>query len=341
MTLKRFEAKKRHHHVWAHYLTRWGNGTNNVFYTTKNGKLAHDSVRALVVDDYFYKTTVLTSKDVEIIKCFSRKSPENLQQQHMSYLHDFLKAQNTEAIYLQSQVRNQEVEQHLHAVKCNLLENLHAAHENKVLHILAALADGKLDVLQDRQNMIEFMTFFGHQISRTKTFRDSVLQQQPNRNAMEIEVVESITRAWWFLSYIFGMNIGWSLFADRHASRHALLINDTNVPFITADHPIVNMHSCVSENKAIPPAHADFCYPISPKVAYIICESERFTSGTHAVDELIVAEINTKIASQAMVHIIGNSEDAIRPFQQYVGRRHQRALSWRVLHNSSDRRAIT
>jgi len=333
-TPNHFEAKKRHHHVWAQYLTRWGNGTKNVFYTSKTGKVAHDSVRTIVVDDYFYKTSPLTDKDVEIIKGFSRKSPDHLHQLHMSYLDDFLKAQKFEAIYHQSGVRNREVELSLHTMKCNLLENLHAAHEREALTVLAALEDERLDVLQDLQHMLKFMTFFGHQISRTKTFRDSVLRVQRRGNAMEIEVADSMARAWWFLSYMFGMSIGWSLFAERQTSRHAMLINDTSMPFITSDQPVVNVHACVSESEFTPPKYADFYYPISPRIAYIICDSERFRPGAHAVDELTVKEFNTKMAAQAMVHIIGHTEYAIRPFRQYIGRRHRKTINWNALQKS-------
>lgn len=78
MSRKHLEAKKRHHYVWAAYLARWGCGTNNVFYTTKTWKFAHDSVRAIVVDDFFYRTTALTSWHVKVIEGFSRKSPPDL-----------------------------------------------------------------------------------------------------------------------------------------------------------------------------------------------------------------------------------------------------------------------
>ncbi|AZF39393.1 hypothetical protein C4J88_4650 [Pseudomonas sp. R4-39-08] len=61
-------------------MTRWGSGTNKVFYTMKTGKIAHDSVRAIVADDYFYKTTALTNMHVEVINGFSRKSPDRLHQ---------------------------------------------------------------------------------------------------------------------------------------------------------------------------------------------------------------------------------------------------------------------
>lgn len=325
MSRKDLEAKKRHHYVWANYLARWGRGTKNVFYTTNTGKFAHDSVRAIAADDYFYKTTTLTSKHVEVIKGFSRKSPGPLHQQHMSYLNDYLMMQQAETIYRKSGIRNQEVELHLHAMKCNLLENLHASHEKKALPVLATLANEQLDVLQDEQHMLEFMVFFGHQISRTKTFRDSAIQVLSRRTPLEIEVAEAMAHAWWFLSYIFGMNIGFSLYGGHHNARHALLINDTRVPFITSDQPVVNVHSCVSETIFAAPEHADFYYPISPRIAYIICDSDRFKPGKNEVDETTVVELNSKVAAQAMVHIIGDTENAIRPFRKYIGRRYQKA----------------
>ncbi|MCM2458945.1 DUF4238 domain-containing protein [Pseudomonas sp. CG7] len=321
MSLKDLEAKKRHHYIWAKYLTRWGNGTKNVFYATKTGKIALDSVRAVAADDYFYKATTLTNKHVEVIKGFSKQSPKRLQQQHMSYLNDFLMMQHAETIYRRSGSEKPEVERHLHAIKCNLLENLHASHEKAALPVLAALADEQLDVLQNQQNMVEFMAFFGHQISRTKTFRDGAIQILPRRTELEIEVADAMAHAWWFLSYMFGMNLGLSLYADRNNATHALLINDTKSRFITSDHPVVNVHSCVSETVFAAPKHADFYYPISPRIAYVICDSNRFTPGKNKVDEDTVLELNFKVAAQAMVHIIGDTESAIRPFKAQIGRR--------------------
>ncbi|PIF26087.1 uncharacterized protein DUF4238 [Acidovorax sp. 56] len=328
---KDLEVKKHHHYVWANYLARWGSGTKNVFYTTKNGKIAHDSVRSIVVDDYFYKTTVLTRIHVEVIKIFSRKSPDHLQQQHMSYLNDFLRIQQAEAAYGKSDIRNQEIELHLQAMKCNRLENLHASHEKMALPVLDALADERFDVLQDKQHVIDFIAFFGHQISRTKTFRDCILAVQPRSNALEIEAADAMAHVWWFLSYMFGMNIGVSLYLDRHNARHAILVNNTSVPFITSDQPVINVHSCVSETVFSVPEHADFYYPISPRVAYIICDSERFISGKNEVDETTVFELNSKVAAQAMVHIIGDTENAIRPFKNYIGRRYRKAPDGRVM----------
>jgi hypothetical protein len=325
MSPKYLEVKKRQHYVWANYLVRWGRGTRDVFYTTSTGKIAHDSVRGIVVDDYFYKISTLTSRHVEVIKGFSRKSPDHLHQQHMSYLRDFLEIQQAEEIYRQSEAQNQEVELHLNATKCNLIENLHSSHEKTALPVLAALADEKLDVLHDKQRMVEFMIFVGQQFCRTKTFRDNALQVLTRRSTLEIEVADAMSHSWWFLSYMYGMNLGWSLYAGRNEARHALLINDTPVPFITSDQPVVNVHSCVSETEFSPPEHADFYYPISPRIAYIICDSDRFKPGKNQIDETTVVELNSKQAAQAMMHIIGDTEEAVRSFKKYLGRRYQKA----------------
>ncbi|ENE4801756.1 DUF4238 domain-containing protein [Klebsiella aerogenes] len=327
MQPKNLQAKKRHHYVWASYLTRWGNGTKNVFYTTKTGKIAHDSVRAIAADDYFYKTTTLAQKHVQVIKGFSHLSPEHLQKQHMSYLNDFLKVQQLEAIYRRSGISNQEAETLLHATKCNIMENLHSSHEDAALKVLTALAGQKLEILQDNQNMIEFMMFFGQQIARTKAYRDEVLKRLRRHSNLEREVADAIAHSWWFLSYMFGMNIGFSLYSSRHDSNHALLVNDTDIPFITSDHPVVNVHPCVSESVFSVPEHADFYYPISPNIAYIICDSKRFTPGKHSVSNDTVTEFNTKIATQAMVHIIGNTDSVLAPLKKHIGLRYARNQS--------------
>ncbi|MFF7708884.1 hypothetical protein [Pseudomonas sp. NPDC007930] len=211
------------------------------------------------------------------------------------------------------------------------MENLHGFHEEKALPVLAALADEKIDVLQDKRHMIKFMMFFGHQISRTKNFRDGVIQVQSWSNNLGIEVADATAHAWWLLSYMFGMSHGLSLYVSRHEDRHVLLVNDTRVPFNTPDHPVVNVHSCVSETEFAAPEYIDFYYPISPRVAYIICNSERFVTGRNEVNEIAALELNSKVATQSMTHIIGDKENAILPFMQYIGRRNKRTPDGHVI----------
>ncbi|UVM64584.1 DUF4238 domain-containing protein [Pseudomonas sp. B21-009] len=200
MTPKNQQAKRRHHYVWANYLSRWANQKGEVHYSTAKGNIACDSIRGIVVEDYFYKLTRLTPQHVEIIKSFSAQSPKHLHEQHMSYLNDFVIMQQLEKLYRSSGKTDEEVEKKLHAAKCNMIENLHASHERSALPILNALADENLDILQDNSQMIEFTMFLGHQVSRTKTFRDGVACAQPRSNEQEILIADTMAHAWWFFS---------------------------------------------------------------------------------------------------------------------------------------------
>ncbi|WP_200536596.1 DUF4238 domain-containing protein [Erwinia sp. S59] len=230
--------------------------------------------------------------------------------------------QHLETIYRSSAIQDQETEAFLNASQCNLMENLHSSHKDAGLKVLIALADKQLEIMQDKQHKVKVMIFLGQQIVRTKAYRDEVLRGLHRRNELEVEVADAVTHSWWFLSYMFGMNIGFSLFSSRHDSRHALLVNDTDTPFITSDHPVVNVHACVSETELSIPQHADFYYPISPRITYIICDSELFTPGKHSFNEAILNEFNTKVAAQAMVHLIGNTDAVIRPLKKNIGRRY-------------------
>lgn len=322
MNSKALEVKRRHHHVWAEYLSRWGGGTKNVYYTTKKGKIANDSVKAIAFEDYFYKINSLTEVELRVIEGFSKLSSEKLQHQHTSMLESFLQIQKLETIYLSSGKKSEDVELHLDRMRCNVLENIHAAHELSVRHVLQAFVNRDLSVLQDDSYMCDFMAYFGLQITRTKVHRESLLAVLPRHTALEITVADAISQAWWFLSYMFGTNIGLSLYLDRKNLTHALLINETNIPFITSDQPILNVHESVSETEFTTPNHADFYYPLSPTVSYIICESQQFSKGLNFITEEKAFELNKKIASQAMVHLIGNSKESIQPFKEFIGMRY-------------------
>ncbi|MGY3297329.1 hypothetical protein ACVWY1_001759 [Pseudomonas sp. TE6288] len=322
---KDLEAKRRQHHVWANYLLRWGNGTNNVHYTSKTGKLSYDSVRGIVVDDYFYKITHLSDENIEVIKYISRRSADFMQKVHMESLDNFITVQRLEEEYRKLDVDDDKINHALHALKCNMLENLHSSYEAGAQAKLSALADGDVEVLNDPESMRELLLFMGHQFARTKTCREAAI-----RIAMTSEVDEAMSKAmshaWWFISYMYGMNIGANLYRRLNSSTHALLINGSGKPFITSDQPIVNVYPQISEAGFTEPEKVDFYYPISPGVAFIVCESKRFASGRQSIDVSVADEFNAKIAAQSLKHIIGDSKEAIKPYSKLVGSRYRNAF---------------
>ena len=162
------------------------------------------------------------------------------------------------------------------------------------------------------------MNFFGHQIARTVSFRDKVLAAQKNEKLRSI-----FKESWWFLSYMFGMNIGKSFFETRKTDIHCLLINNTEEDFITSDHPIINVHSKLKHNDLTVPSNneSDFFYAISPKIAYMINTSDRFQNGINYVSIDFVKEINKKLAFYANQYIIGTTETQLKVYKEFVGQR--------------------
>jgi hypothetical protein len=276
------------------------------------------------MEEYFYKISILTDEELKVVKSWSRLSPESMQKQHMEFLNDFLTYQNCAQHYQQSGKKDQKIDLFLHAMECNVLENLHSFHENSAIPILSALAQSDLSILDNPEHMIDFMAFLGHQISRTKTFKDTSLGGLARNTDLEKFAAKATEKGWWFISYMLGMNLGASLFLSRNRDRHSLLINESETPFITSDQPIVNIHPCVDELRYVQPKYADFFYPISPRIGYFIGNSNRFKNGKSHITRSTAEEINTKIARQGKTHIFGNSEAVVRTFASHIGGRYQK-----------------
>ena len=319
---KSLEAKKNHHHVWANYMKRWSPDDKNIYYTTKkNKKTVFDSVRNVAVERDFYRVQYIAPEHIQVIKMWSSKSPEDLQRLHLSYLSRFIKMQHMESVYKRSGIKDELADRMSEAWKCNGIENLHTAHEYEVQGVLKSLANRDLSVLDDNDNMINFMQFHAQQITRTKTFRDTCIASVTRADRLtDKNLAKAMRESWWFLSYMIGMNIGRSQYLDRNNDVHCLLINDTNTPFITSDQPVINVHQALTDEIKLPEDHeCDEYYPISPNVAYMVNKSNRFPRGKVQVSVDVVEEMNIKIAKKANIHIISSSEESLKPYKKYIG----------------------
>lgn len=318
LTPKQLELKRENHYVWAKYLRNWSLNSSDVWYTTKKLKIANDSVKAIAKEKDLYRYQYITEQHLQVILFISKQSPEELQKHHRSYLETFLKLQKAESLYIKSGKTDQKVLAYIEAFKSNTIENLHTEHEKDVEVVLKGLQNYDLTVLDTPENSCKFMSYWGHQIARTKPFRDKIIASQEDEQLQKI-----YKESWWFISYMFGMNLGKSFFETRKIDKHCLLINETNEDFITSDHPIINVHQAINENDMTVPAEdeADFFYAISPKLGYMINRSDRFKKGINYVSIDFVKEINRKLAFNADQYIIGTTENQLKIYKTLVGKR--------------------
>jgi len=321
MLPKNIEITKNQHHVWAHYLREWSADQKNVWHTTLKGKISWHSIRDICREDYFYKSNHLTTDHLRVIEGFSKLGDEDSQAMHAKYLSDFVFIRQLEKLYLDHSLRDDQVETMFEAAKCNTIEKYHCAHEREAAPILSRLLEGDLTPLQSDKDLIMLLIFLGHQLTRTKTFKDRSLEaisnvgvEGPNQGNF-IKIVEE---CWFFISYMYGMNIGRGLYFGRESANFCILENIGNEPFITSDLPVINL--CNSKNRQENPDvdQMDLYYPLSPRRAIVICRSGAFATGKLRVSEEGVYEVNLKMAQHARAHIIGSEEEVIRKYRRKI-----------------------
>ena len=325
MPAKKMQAKKNHHYVWAEYLKRWSKDGRDVCYVSESGKIAKDSVRGLAKERHFYQSRSLSPLQLEIIRLFSSKADANIQRGHTSILSKYLQIQRREELLSLLGNTDADARGALEVLNANFIENLHAIYENKAKPILHSLASKDISPLQDDDQLLRLSMFLGQQTTRTSVFKQQCLAVADSR------VREDMEGCWWFLSYMFGVNIGSMIYKARSSLTFCLLVNETRTNFITSDHPIVNVHEGLDEDRISPPEKADLFYPISPKVALMANDSDRFASGLNNVDESFVLRMNDRISKASEKTIFGMTPEDIRPYRLNVGAR----LTMITRHSSS------
>ncbi len=324
---KNEQIKRNHHYIWRHYLKPWTDG-RDIYYTTKNGKIALDSIKGLAVERDFYKIKHLDEQDIHYLRRFASFSPEPMKDNHNKYLDDFINIQSL--IKNLRQKGNKKAAKLMKIHQHNSFEGLHTIIENEAKPVLEQLTQENFTILDNLQNKLAFLSYIGHQLTRTKSLKESSLSAVQSRIntpfASSIPNYELgcnlMEKNWWFLSFIFGTNIGFSLYITKDKDNHSFLRNNTMVPFITSDRPVINVHKSL---KQLPngeaPENMDLYFPISPQIAFMINESDRYNDSIVEInEESDVMDLNKAIAQNSYRHTFSNSMDLLKKLQKHTSK---------------------
>jgi hypothetical protein len=92
------------------------------------------------------------------------------------------------------------------------------------------------------------------------------------RSNMKQEDFERYMRIANVLTHIMATNVGRSLIGEHEHHRVILLDNTTDIPFVTADQPVINLSAIPKNFK--PPAKFELYYPLSPTKAMMLLEPD-------------------------------------------------------------------
>jgi hypothetical protein len=147
-------------------------------------------------------------------------------------------------------------------------ENLHTSIEEDFKPYLDSMLTGNLEFYSDPAAGPAFCRGIAAQYLRTN-------QIYRGRSIMGPDRFENVQRVLNVLVHIFAVNLGFNLYADREQYKVMLLDNATDVPFVTADQPVINISANPKEMK--PPDKFELYYPLSPTKAMLLAEA----SGTN------------------------------------------------------------
>ena len=119
----------------------------------------------------------------------------------------------------------------------------------------------------------------------------------------------SLERAWNVLRHMMAVNAGGSLMLERKTRPLILLENETDVPFITGDQPVINLLAPASGE---PPRLLAFYYPVSPQLAVILDEvNERtfYSAGPVSADQVVA--LNRRFQAASHTQVFGSSRDVL------------------------------
>lgn len=316
------QIKVKHHYVWEYYLKNWA-VDNNLYWLTSKGKIAHDSPKGMCREDGFYKISTLDKEDVNYILGWSKKSPEYIQKQHKKHLEPFVKVSSILKTIKASNIENDELKIYEDVLLMNTLENLYCGIEASARNALDGLSKGDLSVLLDQRVSVGLYSYLGHQVTRTKAvkerFREQSLKVMAPSKTRD-EAMRLAEKNWWFLCFMLGDNLGFSMYSSRQEETLMLIKNISEIPFITSDSPVINIHpNNDSLPKGDPPEFLDMLFPISPSYILIISESNKWEYLNDGADIEAVTMFNARIAESARLSIYGSTRHVVDVNKNKVG----------------------
>jgi len=315
------EIIKKHHYVWAQYLKQWAHGDNVWYISSKGGNIRSDSIYGRSQDLHFYKISPLDERDVQFIERLPTSDSPVVKKFHASQLEFFRKVSiliNAHST-LEHVVREEDKEELRKLSEWasnNALEKTYTAIELLARPIMDELWKGDASCLKIRSNMVNFCNYLAHQLARTKKMRDRTFELMNNvnqDNEQWVEHVKLFEKNWWFVAYKTGINLGFGLEQSADTANHILVRNTTSIDFITSDHPVINVHKCAQGAAAEQVVEKlDLYYPLSPKLAYMMNDSEHYNHLRYFVNEEDVINLNRLMANSAYRNVYGSSEQALK-----------------------------
>lgn len=274
------ENKKRnHHYVFQAYLKNWVNA-NEKLWCLRDCKVFDVKTNNIAFEKDFYRVTPLSCEEIKFLQLFFSKESDTFKKEMDHFLELYTIIDKNENFYksinhcFSTDVPEiseafTEINTMIDIARNNLMEEVYCDFEGEACGWLKKLCEENVDFLYDssKEEKERFITFICSQYFRTKRMKDHTMTVL--KDAEEYFVSKDFPQGSIKAENLYQPML-WLLSAkcsDALLNAHiTLLINITDIPFITSDQPVINLKADYTDLSK-QPDELVFYYPVSPRIA--------------------------------------------------------------------------
>jgi hypothetical protein len=296
-------GKKLHHFVPRFYLKSWAK--KKLIYCLHDGEILHLNLRNIASENHFYRLQELSPEDVEFVRAVAiNDSPAGLKASHEQLLRAFTLPYLAKRKLEHTGSAASDMMMEIDRMIVELNENYHTSIEDVFKPHLDSMLSGDLSFLEDPAKASTFYWGLAVQYLRTNHIKGSKFAMPPRRFVYYLKVAN-------VLVHILAINLGFNMYARRGQYTIMLLDNSTEVPFITADQPVVNIAANPIETD--PPQRFELYYPLSPKKALLLLEpSSEFLPDCSTVSADLAHFCNLRMAAHSYQQVFSDSPEELK-----------------------------
>lgn len=296
------KPKRRHHHVWQHYLKPWTSKVNTIW-CLQNGQIFSTGTSEIAVEKDFYRLHNFSHEDIVLMEMiFASGHP--LFKKNLEHLLSMLLAPFLLVEQMKITQNREKLDTLLDCYASNVLEDYHASIEASFIPSLELALNEDISFYKD-ERCIPFLNYLSTQYMRTKGIKQRSIE------LCNADGSADLSRVWNVMIHMFATNIGASLFLERKQRRLILIHNRTSVPFITGDQPAVNLKG----RRPHPPERLSIYYPISPQLALLLSDiDEDPLTTTEGLTASQASELNNKLFEASYKQVFALSSESLTPW---------------------------
>lgn len=331
------DVKKDHHFVFQKYMEEWIDPSVNALWILREKKkLFTTGTAGIAFKKFFYTIREINEEEKKLLNLFIATMHPAVQEQMKVIIDAYLLPIGNKAVIAEMEQFSikrfgtkekipleikEEIEKckNINQVQLNnTMEDFYCEIEGELASYIKQIKKEGIDFYYkfDKDNKYNFLFDICVQYFRTMAlkerwihnFGDALQSLNIDKMGIDMKKIELSNLSFFYFWYIQSAT-AYAL-AEKNAVV-SLLCNDTSIPFITADQPIINL-KCDYCKDVDQVEELELYYPISPSKALLIgwdCLDRKFV-----VVEDDVVLYNKAIANASQQFLIGNSKEVLEQF---------------------------